>query len=154
MVSQPTEFSASTEVAAPPEKVWALVSDITRIGEWSPECVRAEWHDGASAPAVGVGFTGTNKAGDFEWSVPCEITDCVPGSVFAFVAPADMDPTTDRSLWRYEFAASPGGCTVTESFHAPLLNIEGSPANVEGRYEGLCGAVEQTLANIKAAAEA
>jgi len=29
--------------AAPPRKVWALISDITRVGDWGGECVHAEW---------------------------------------------------------------------------------------------------------------
>jgi hypothetical protein len=38
---------AGTEVKLtvdlPPDRVLELVSDVTRVGEWSPECVRAAW---------------------------------------------------------------------------------------------------------------
>ncbi len=155
MVTQPLDFSTSIEIAAPPTAVWALVAEVTRMGEWSPECVRAEWHDGSDRPAAGALFVGHNRAGTFEWSVPSQVTECVEGSVFAFVAPAEMDPPEQRTTWRYEFAPSDdgSGCILTESFHAPLLNVEGAASNFEGRYEMLCAAVEQTLANIKAAAE-
>ena len=47
----------STEIAAAPETVYALVSDITRMGEWSPETVRAVWTRGATGPAVGARTT-------------------------------------------------------------------------------------------------
>lgn len=153
MVSQPIDFSTSIEIAAPPAVVWALVTEVTRMGEWSPECVRAEWHGGSTGPAAGARFVGHNQAGTFEWSVPSQVTDCVEGSVFAFVAPAEMEPADHRTTWRYEFAPSGAGCTLTESFHAPLLDVEGSASNFDGRYAMLCAAVEQTLANIKAAAE-
>src|SRR5437660_1851926 len=103
MSTFPEQSSASTEISAPPEVVWGLVADITRMGEWSPECVHAEWIDGASAPAVGAPFQGTNKAGDFEWTVPCAITACEPGKVFEFVAPKDGEVVT---RWRYEFASN------------------------------------------------
>jgi uncharacterized protein YndB with AHSA1/START domain len=153
MVSQPIEFRESVEVDASPEVVWGLVADITRMGEWSPECVRAEWHEGWDTPVVGAEFSGTNRAGEFEWTVPCQVVASEPGRLFAFVAPTTLDDESHRSTWRYEFAPRDGGCTVTESFHAPMLNIEGTPANFEGRFEALCGAVSQTLANLKAAAE-
>ncbi len=26
-----------------PERVYALLADVTRMGEWSPECVRCQW---------------------------------------------------------------------------------------------------------------
>jgi uncharacterized protein YndB with AHSA1/START domain len=147
----PERSSVSTDVAAPPEKVWALVADVTRMGEWSPECYTASWDDGSNAPAVGAHFSGTNKAGDYEWTVPCEITECEPGKVFEFVAPRGVETVT---RWRYEFAANAsGGTTLTESFDAPLINVPGTGANFDGRFEMLCAACEATLANIKAAAE-
>ncbi len=153
MITQPIEFSASIEISAAPADVWALISDITRMGEWSPECVKAEWGEGSTGPAVGARYTGHNNAGGFEWSVPVVVSASVPGEVFAFIAPEDMDPAENRTVWTYSFAASPEGCTLTESFHAPLLNVEGSPSNFEGRYEMLCAAVQQTLQSIKTAAE-
>src|SRR5687768_14377997 len=58
---------ASTYVEAPPERCYALVTDIGRMGEWSPETVRAQWLDGATAPAVGARFRGTNKEGVIRW---------------------------------------------------------------------------------------
>ncbi|HLH29443.1 MAG TPA: SRPBCC family protein, partial [Acidimicrobiales bacterium] len=50
--------SITVHMDAPVEKVWELVSDVTRIGEFSPETFEAEWLDGATGPAVGVRFRG------------------------------------------------------------------------------------------------
>ena len=150
-LSRPEEGSATITIAAPPEKVYDLVADITRMGEWSPECVRAEWAGGAGAPEVGARFHGYNKAGTFEWEVPCEIVEADRGRRFSFRAPVDFD---QASTWTYSFEAVEGGASVTESFHAPLLNVEGSPSNFDGRYEMMVAGCEKTLANIKAAAEA
>jgi Polyketide cyclase / dehydrase and lipid transport len=147
----PQQSSASIEVSAAPEVVWRLVADITRMGEWSPECVRAEWEGDASGPAVGAHFHGFNKAGTFEWDVPGVVTECEPGRLFAFSVPRDATPT---NVWRFEFAPSAEGTTLTESFDAPLINVEGSPANFEGRFEMLAKAINKTIANIKTAAEA
>jgi uncharacterized protein YndB with AHSA1/START domain len=151
MATFPQTGTASTEVHAAPEIVWDLVADITRMGEWSPECYRAEWEDGADGPAVGARFHGYNRAGTFEWDAPCVVTECEPGRLFAFDVPRNS-PTVNS--WRFEFVPNGTGTTLTESFDAPLINIDGSPANFEGRFEMLAGAIEKTIANIKAAAEA
>ena len=147
----PEKSSASIEVRAVPEVVWRLVADITRMGEWSPECVRAEWENGATGPAVGAHFHGYNQAGTFEWDVPAIVTECEPGRIFAFAVPRDGTPLNH---WRFEFASSSGGTTLTESFDLPMINVEGSAANFEGRFEMLVKAINKTIANIKTAAEA
>ncbi len=146
----PQTGSASIEVGAAPEVVWNLVADITRMGDWSPECVRAEWEDGATGPEVGAHFHGYNKAGTFEWDAPGIVTDCEPGRVFAFAVPRSG---TAMNLWRFDFAPSAGGTTLTESFDAPAINVEGSAANFDGRFEMLVKAINKTIANIKTAAE-
>ena len=121
------------------------------MGEWSPECVRAVWEHGAAGPAVGAHFHGYNRAGTFEWDVPGVVTDCEPGRLFAFAVPREASVT---NRWRFELAPSAGGTTLTESFDAPLINVEGSAANFEGRFEMLAKAIKTTIANIKRAAEA
>lgn len=150
MSTYPEQSSASIEIDAPPEAVWQLVADVTRMGEWSPECVRAEWEDGATGPAVGAHFHGYNRADTFEWDAPCIVAECEPGKVFAFEVPRD-DPNATK--WRFEFAANDSGTTLTESFDAPMINVDGSGANFEGRFEMLAEAIKTTIANIKAAAE-
>ena len=50
--------SVTVHMDAPPETVWALVSDVTKIGQFSPETFEAEWLDGATGPAVGARFRG------------------------------------------------------------------------------------------------
>ena len=151
MPTYPQQSTASIEVDAPPEVVWQLVADVTRMGEWSPECVRAEWEGGANGPEIGAHFHGYNRAGTFEWDAPCIVTDCEPGKVFAFQIPPEAEVVT---RWRFEFAPNGTGTTLTESFDAPLINVEGAPSNFEGRFEMLAEAIKVTIANIKAAAEA
>jgi uncharacterized protein YndB with AHSA1/START domain len=151
MSSFPESGSASIEVNAAPEAVWQLVADITRMGEWSPECFRAVWEDGARGPAVGAHFHGYNRAGKFEWDVPAIVTECEPGKVFEFQVPRAGE-TVNR--WRFELAANGAGTTLTESFAAPMINVEGTAANFDGRFEMLAEAIKTTIANIKAAAEA
>ena len=78
--------SVTVHMSAPPDEVWALVSDVTRIGSYSPETFEAEWLDGATGPAVGAKFRGhvkRNGKGPVYWT-ECVVTDCVPGSLFGF----------------------------------------------------------------------
>jgi hypothetical protein len=43
---------ARLRIDAAPERVYDLVSDITRMGEWSPENLCGHWLDRADGPAV------------------------------------------------------------------------------------------------------
>ena len=65
------QASVSVDVAASPEIVWSVVSDLGRMGEWSPETCKVQWKGGApgaGGPAVGATFKGTNKIGLRRWS--------------------------------------------------------------------------------------
>jgi uncharacterized protein YndB with AHSA1/START domain len=68
---------SSRDVAASPEAVWAVVSDITRIGEWSTETYLCEWDEGQQ-PGLGATFTGHNRYGEAEWSNQGVITEWTP----------------------------------------------------------------------------
>src|SRR2546430_10287984 len=100
---------------AQPERIWDLVSDVTRIGSYSPETFEAEWLDGATGPAVGARFRGhvrRNGRGPTYWTT-CTVLASAPGREFAFgVGPGDKPLNT----WRYEFELAGEGTDVTESF--------------------------------------
>jgi uncharacterized protein YndB with AHSA1/START domain len=108
--------SVTVHMAAPPERIWDLVSDVTRIGRYSPETFEAEWTDGATGPEVGARFRGhvkRNEKGPTYWT-PCTVTACEPNRVFEFGV---GKPDKPLNTWRYEIAPVPdGGCDVTESF--------------------------------------
>jgi uncharacterized protein YndB with AHSA1/START domain len=116
--------SVTVHMDAPPEEIWALVADVTKIGRYSPETFEAEWLDGATGPAVGAKFRGhvkRNQKGPVYWA-PCTVVACEPGREFAFTAgPAIKSVNT----WRYRMEPSPeGGTDVTESFElAPTLPL-------------------------------
>lgn len=109
--------SVTVRIDAPPEKVWDLISDVTRIGDYSPETFEAEWLDGATGPAVGARFRGhvkRNQKGPVYWTT-CTVLECEPGREFAFgVGAPDKAPL---NVWRFHLEPVPGGGTdVTESF--------------------------------------
>ena len=67
-----------------PADAWALISDVTRTGEWSPENTGGRWVGGASGPADGARFVGHNRNGVFRWWTTCHVIATVPGRRFAF----------------------------------------------------------------------
>ena len=105
----------TVHMAAPPEPIWELVSDVTKIGRYSPETFEAEWLDGATGPAVGARFRGhvkRNGRGPTYWT-KCTVIASEPGREFAFgVGPGDKP----LSVWRYQLQPSGDGTDVTESF--------------------------------------
>ena len=108
--------SVSVDIAAPPEQVYDLVSDITRMGEWSPECVRCTWTKGATGPVAGARFKATNKGGRGPaWFNTPVVTVADPGREFAFNR---SGPGIGSYTWRYVFEPTPTGTRVTESFDA------------------------------------
>lgn len=113
--------SVTVHMQATPEAVWDLVSDVTKIGRYSPETFEAEWLDGATGPAVGVSFRGhvkRNGRGPTYWTT-CKVVGCEPGREFTF-AVVQGDKTVNT--WSYTIAAASDGCDVTESFElAPML---------------------------------
>jgi len=101
----------SREITAPAEEVWALVADLPRMGEFSPENMGGAWADGAPGPGVGAAFAGTNKNGVRRWSTMATVVECDPGRSFEIAI--SKGPLAN---WRYEFEETPAGCRVTESW--------------------------------------
>jgi len=107
--------SVTLHFDVPPAAVWALVSDVTRIGEYSPETFEAEWLDGATGPEIGARFRGhvkRNGRGPVYWA-PCVVVACEPEKEFAFDVGISAKPVI---TWRYQLEPSGGGTDVTESF--------------------------------------
>lgn len=108
--------SVTVHMNATPEQVWDLVSDVTKIGRYSPETFEAEWLDGATGPAVGARFRGhvkRNQKGPTYWAT-CVVTECEPNRAFGFTVGQSVEKGLNS--WRYEIAPSGGGTEVTESF--------------------------------------
>ena len=146
--------SASITIDRSVAEVFEAVVDITRMGEWSPECVACRWAEGVDGPAVGATFNGDNvaKAGPItlkRWTTSSEITGYEPEALFEFVAEG-------YSTWRYEFEARDGSTVVTESFSFPPP--EGVQKflyeTVMRRSKNMVKGMDATLGRLKAALEA
>ena len=108
----PRSIEVERTIAGSPDELWALVSDVTRMGEWSPESTGGKWVGGATGPAVGARFKGDNRSGSRSWTTACKVTACEPGKRFAFDVKAAMGMKVAR--WSYEFEPADGGCRVVE----------------------------------------
>jgi hypothetical protein len=148
--------SAHTEVHAPPEVVYALVSDPPRMSELSAELARVSWLGGAREAAVGVRFRGHNRIAWRRWSTTATVTDVEPGRRFAFEVSSVAGIPVSR--WQYDIEATEDGCRVEEStwdrrpvWFLPFANLV---TGVLDRAEHNRRNIERTLSRLKAAAEA
>lgn len=108
-MSDRPSVEVSLTVAAPPERVWKLVSDVTRVGDWGVECASAQWVDGADGPVVGARFRGHQVRKDREWETVSVVIESEPGVSFAW---AVQDPTNPAATWRYHLEPDGSGGTV------------------------------------------
>lgn len=148
-----TTGSATIVIDRPPAEVWAAVADITRMGEWSPECTAGRWKGDATGPSVGAEFEGDNVAKIAgrtvkAWTTTSKVTACEPGVVFEFSAEG-------YTTWRYEFAAEGNGTKVTESFSFVPKGVTGFVYKyVLGRRRMMVKGMQATLGRIKKGLEA
>src|SRR5579863_4291647 len=101
-------------IDAPAQRIYELVSDMPRMGEWSPECLEVEWLDGATGPARGATFIGHNKGGPgglMKWSRRGRVLVADPGREFVFVTEEGGRPSTE---WHFRFEPEDGATRVTE----------------------------------------
>lgn len=141
-------------IAADAEALYDMVSDVSRMGEWSPETVRCVWVKGAAGPAVGSRFRGVNQLGDKKWAIESVVTKADRGRAFVFDATAGP---IHYATWSYAFAPADGGTLVTESCddrRGRFLTFVGSLiSGVKDRSVHNKQNIANTLRALKAAAE-
>jgi uncharacterized protein YndB with AHSA1/START domain len=144
--------AATRDITAPTGKVWALVTDLPRMGEWSPENAGGKWVKGATGPALGSVFQGTNKNGIRRWTTNATIIACEPNKLFEF---AVTTGPLAVATWRYEFEATDAGCRVTESWVDQRKRWFAILARVAGDHSAAHAEKEMaaTLGNLAAAVE-
>lgn len=146
-----TTGQARTRVAVAPDTLYDMVSDVTRMGQWSPETVRCRWMDGARGPAPGARFKGTNRRGLVRWSTKPTVVAAERGREFAF--------ETSDTRWTYRFEQAEGGTELTESFEltkdepAVLAFLGRYVLRIRDRKADLEQGMQRTLERIKAVAE-
>ena len=147
--------SHSVVIEAPTKRIYELVADLPRMGDWSPECRQVDWLDGSTGPAEGATFIGHNQGGPrglMKWSRRGRVLTAHPGREFAFVTEEGGRESTE---WRYRLEPVEGGTRVTESYTVRWIptwaRIVDVPTN---RARELREAMRHTLERLKGAAEA
>ena len=158
----------SVEVDCTPRAAWQLVIDIGRIGEFSPECVAAEWLGRDRQARVGARFEGTNRLSDGEdtatWVRPCTVTAADPDCRFAYVV-GDRYDGTPASEWEFTLhQRADGRCQISQTFRHMQDGLSGlrhfadadpdrAAEIVAERIADLAGGMRATLHRMKAALE-
>ena len=144
-------------MSADPDTVWAFISDLPRMGEFSPENVGGQWVRGSTGPALGARFRGTNQNGAKEWWTRVKVIACTPGRHFAFDVRTPFGVRVSR--WEYVIAPTGTGCLLTENWYRVgnwfIRKFMGP--RITGRLDRPgynTHSIEYTLAAVKAKAEA
>jgi len=117
-----TSGSITIDIAATPQTVYDVVTDVERMGERSPECYHAKWLDAVAAASVGARFRGRNRIGVIKWTTTCTVTVAEPGREFAFAVVDGRG--REQTRWRYVMEETTAGCRLTESYEfvwCPLI---------------------------------
>lgn len=145
---------ATIQIDASPEAIYDLVSDISRMGEWSPEAVGGQWTDGGSGK-VGDWFAGLNRTPEREWTRDCQVAAADRGRDFTFVVGGIEENCT---WWSYEMEPGPDAATTQVTERWWLVNktpamAAATPEQFENRVAFTETMLHTTLAGLKAAAE-
>lgn len=143
---------AEIEIAAPPAKVWELVSDLKLMPKWSPQCRLMK----AFGPLrQGTKTINVNRRGLMFWPTTSQITEFIPGEKLAFRV------NENNTVWSYELEPTATGTRLVESRHAengvkPISNtlVNAVMGGVPSFERELVAGMNDTLSRIKAAAEA
>ena len=104
------------------DAVWDVVRDVTRVGEWSHECVSVTWLDGATSATPGARFRGRNHTGIFRWGRVCQIVAAEPYELVWRTVPTALYP--DSTSWTIRLRPTNGGTQIEQTFkveRAPKL---------------------------------
>lgn len=144
-------LQATIDIDAPVDKVWGLISDLSRMPQWSPQC-RFMKTLGPLRP--GTRTVNLNRRNFMFWPTTSRITEVIEGQKLAFRVDAN------NTIWSYELEPTETGTRVTESRHAENGTTAVSNALVNALFGGvpsfedeLVDGMNASLARIKAAAE-
>ena len=146
----------SAHIEAPPESLYDIIADVTRMPELSPEIVRCEWLDGATGALPGVRFKARNKVSRGpSWTNKPVVTVADRGREIAW---ARTEPFAGTVEWRYRFEPEGSGTRVTESYEVtrPLTRVGWFISERFGerdRRTALRQGMERTLERLQAVAE-
>jgi len=149
-----TTDSVSVVVDAPADRIYDLVADLPRMGEWSNECGSVEWTNGATGAVPDATFVGHNYTGPrglIKWSRNGRVLTAERGRDFAFVT---EEGGQEGVVWRYQFEPRGEQTLVTESYTVHRIPVWARIVDVPtNRHRGLIKSMQFTLEQLKTAAE-
>jgi uncharacterized protein YndB with AHSA1/START domain len=141
-------------IAASPESLYDLVSDVTSMGSWSPETTTCRWIHGATGAAPGARFQGVNRHGWRRWRTTCTVVAADRGRRFAFDVGIGGLPVAG---WAYDFLPDSSGCRVVETWtdhrHGWMIRLSPIAMGVADRASHNRDGMTTTLARLRSAAE-
>jgi hypothetical protein len=148
------KFSDSIVVSAAPDELYAMVSDVTRTGEWSPTCKECWWDEG-DGPRVGAKFTGRNVTPERTWETRSQVVAADPGREFAW------EVNGGWVRWGFTMEPADGATRLTEHWSFNEAGLAGfherfgahADAQIAARTEAAHQGIPVTLARIKELAE-
>ena len=149
------DTEVTIHIDAPPARVYELVADISRMGEWSPETYRTEWIDEATGAVPGARFKGYNRYGRIKWATTVEIETADPGRQLSFAT--RFGKKTVGTRWSFGLRPEGGGTQLTQTRENLWTSrvVRGFEAVfMRGHEASFEASMRQTLERIKAAAEA
>lgn len=148
---KPLSGEARHHSSAEPDALWNLLTDVMRMGQWSPECLGGQWLDGATEAGEGARFRGNNRWGPLRWSTTCHVAEADRPHRFVYGARHWSGALT---RWSYELIPDAQGTLLIERFETV-----GTPAwvllldRIGKRPRRLRQGMSTTLARLSAAAE-
>ena len=148
------QYSESIVIDRSPEFLYDMISDVTRMGEWSPVC-RGCWWDDGDGPREGAWFTGRNETPERTWETRSQVAVADRGREFAFLVGGAF------ARWGYTFRPVAGGTEVTESWEFRPAGLamfrerfgDEADAEITARETAAHQGIPVTLAALKQAAE-
>lgn len=149
-------ISRTVRIGASPALVWSLVTDLPRMGEFSPENAGGRWIGGATGPALGARFRGVNENGSLHWWTRVRVVEFEPERLFTFDVRSPFGVRVSR--WSYELRPAADGCELTEHWYRVgnwfVRTLLGPKVTGQSDRPGFnAGSIEHTLALVKACAE-
>jgi uncharacterized protein YndB with AHSA1/START domain len=144
-------LQAQVDINAPVAKVWSLVSDLSRMPQWSPQCRLMK----AIGPLrQGATTINLNRRGRMFWPTTSVVTEVIPEKKIAFRVPIN------KTVWSYELEPTESGTRLVETRHAENgvtafsnMSINALMGGVPSFERELVDGMNATLSRIKAAAE-
>lgn len=149
-------LESSIEIAAPPARVWELVSDLRNISRWSPHTAKSFVRGGKVDGSIGLGtrLLNVNRRGFLVWPTQSKVVRFVAEREIAFRVKENF------TVWSYLLEPDGAGTRLTSRREAPEGISDVSVRLTKAAFGGVDSfaaeleqGMHETLRRIKADAE-